>query len=120
MALAKDRSGRIQISTLLLLVALAAAAYCAVAFGKVYWHRYAIQEAIDRQLSFGGQLVDASIRQRLVDELAGMDLPPAARRVQVTRTSARTIQVSIQYTEAVNLLVTKRQIPVSIKEERSY
>jgi hypothetical protein len=120
MARAKNQSGRIRISTLLLLVVLASAAYCAYAFGKVYWHRYAIQEAIDRQLSFSGQLVDESIRQRLVDELSGMDLPRAARRVQVTRTSPRTIQVSIQYTETVNLLFTQRQIPVSIRKERSY
>jgi hypothetical protein len=120
MSLARNRSGKIQISTLLLLVVLAGGAYCGVAFGKVYWHRYKIQDAIDRELSFAGQLVDESIRERLVAELNEMDLPPAARRVQVSRTSPRTIAVSIKYTETVNLLVTKRQIPVSIHEERPF
>jgi hypothetical protein len=120
MSLATNRSGKIRISTLLLLVVLAAGVYCGVAFGKVYWHRYKIQDAIDRQLSFGGQLVDESIRQRLSEDLAGMNLPPAARNVQVTRTSPRTVEVSIKYTETVNLLFTKKQIPVSIREERTY
>ena len=117
---ALNRSGRIQFTTLLLLIALAAGGYCAVAFGKVWWHKYTIQDTIDRELSFAGQLVDESIRQRLVARLNEMNLPPAARKVQVTRTSPKSIEVAIQYTETVNLVFTRKRIPVSIRQKRTY
>ncbi|MDH3497767.1 MAG: hypothetical protein OER21_13485 [Gemmatimonadota bacterium] len=117
---ANNRFGRVKVTSLLMLVVIAGAVYYAMAFGKVYWHRYAIRNAMDEQLSYTGQLADETIRQQLVDDIADLHLPPAASRVQMFRPSPRTIQVSIAYTEKVNLLFTTKNIPVSITERRSY
>jgi hypothetical protein len=117
---ATDRSGKVKITTLLLLVVVAAAVYCGMAFGKVYYHRYAIKDAIDQQLGYAGQLADETIRSQLVEKIGDMHLPPAASRVGMVRTSERTVQVTIKYTEDVNLLFTHKKIPVSIVGRRTY
>lgn len=120
MKLAGNRSGRIRVSTLLLLVALAAGGYCGLAFGTVWWHRYRIQDALDQQLSFVGQISDDAIRDRLVARLRELHLPAAARAVRVSRSSPRSLEVAIRYTETVNLLFTEKRIPVSIRKRRTY
>lgn len=117
---APNRSGKVKVSSLLMLVVIAGAVYYAMAFGKVYWHRYAVRDAIDQQLSFTGQIADETIRQQLVDKVVELHLPPAARRVQMSRPTPRTVEVSISYTEKVNLLFTTKNIPVSITARRSY
>jgi hypothetical protein len=117
---ATNRSGKVKVTTLLLLIVVAAGVYCAMAFGKVYWHRYALRDAIDQQMSYVGQLADETIRSQLLDKIAELHLPPAASRVAMSRPSARTVQVSIRYTEKVNLLFTTVDMPVSIRERRSY
>jgi hypothetical protein len=118
--LANNRAGRIALGKLVMLVVVAGAVYCAYAFGKVYWHKYALRDEMDRQLSYAGQLADETIRQGLVKAAAEMHLPVSPDRIQVSRTDARTIQASVRYTETVNLLFTKKRIPVSIEEHRSY
>ncbi|HET7038788.1 MAG TPA: hypothetical protein VFH97_02810, partial [Gemmatimonadales bacterium] len=93
MTLTTDRSGKVRFSTLLFLMTVGAGLYCAIAFGKVWWHRYTIQDVLDHELSYAGQLVDESIRQRVVARLNEMDVPAAARRVQVKRTSPISVEV---------------------------
>jgi hypothetical protein len=120
MILAADRAGKAKLSTLLLLVLLAAGGYYAFAFGSVYWRRYTLTDAVEGQLAYAGQLADESIRQQIVDKIVAMNLPRTARRVRLVRTSARTIEVSIKYTETVNLLFRTKDIPVSITRRRTY
>ncbi len=115
-----NRSGKVRVTSLLMLAVIAGAVYTALAFGRVYWHRYAIGAAMDEQLSFTGQIADETIRQQLVAKIADLHLPPAASRVQMFRPSPRTVEVSIAYTEQVNLLFTTKTIPVSITKRRSY
>jgi hypothetical protein len=115
-----DRSGKVKITSLLLLLIVAAAVYSGIAFGKVPYHKYRIRDAMDGQLSLAGQIADETIHRQLTDKLAKMSIPAAAKRVRMQRTGARTIQVSIVYKETVNLLVTKKEIPVSIVERRTY
>jgi hypothetical protein len=118
--LANNRAGRIAIGKLVLLVVVAGAVYCGYAFGKVYWHKYALRGELDRQMSYAGQLADETIRQELIKAAMGMHLPVTEDRIQVSRTGARTVQISIRYTDDVNLLFTHKRIPVSIEEHRSY
>jgi hypothetical protein len=110
----------VKISTLILLVTVAAGVYYGLQFGGVYWRRYRVSDAVDGQLAFTGQIADETIRAQLVAEIGRMHLPPAASRVRLVRILPRTVEVSISYTETVNLLYTKKQIPVSIKERRTY
>ena len=117
---ATDRSGKIHITTLLLLVLVAAGVYCGLAFGKVWYHRYAIKDAMDQQLGYVGQLADETIRSQLVEKIGDMGLPPAASRVGWVRTAARTVQVTVKYTEDVNLLFTHKKIPVTVVARRTY
>jgi len=110
----------VKITSLLLLLVVAAAVYCGIAFGKIPYHKYRIRDAMDGQLSLAGQLADETIHRQLSDKLAKMNLPAEAKHVRMRRTSPRTLEVSIVYTETVNLLVTKKEIPVSIVERRTY
>jgi hypothetical protein len=117
---AHDRSGKVKVTSLILLLVAAAAVYCGISYGKVYYHRYIIRDAMDQQLSLAGQLADETIHKQLTDKLAKMSIPAAAKRVRMVRTGARTLQVSIIYTEKVNLLYTTKEIPVNITERRTY
>jgi hypothetical protein len=115
-----DRAGKVKITSLILLALVAGGVYYAYAFGSVYWRRYAVTEAIDSQLAFAGQVVDETIRQQIVQKIGAMNLPPAASRVRMSRPGVRTIQVTIAYTETVNLFYTKKEIPISITRRRTY
>ena len=90
------------------------------AFGRVYYRRYAITDKVDGQLAYAGQLADETIEKQLKDQIAALHLPPAASRFRITRSGARTLQVKIAYTDTVNLLFTKKEIPVSITRRRTY
>ena len=115
-----DRSGKVKITSLLLLLIVAAGVYTGIAYGKVPYHKYRIRDAMDGQMSLAGQIADETIHRQLSDKLAKMSIPAAAKRVRMRRTGARTLEVRIVYTETVNLLVTKKEIPVSIVERRTY
>lgn len=120
MSLIHDRTGKMKLTSIVLLLVVVAGVYVAYAFGGVYWRRYTLTDAVDGQLSFAGQIADETIRAQLLSKIAGMNLPPAASRVRMSRSGARTIQVTIAYTETVNLLFTKKDIPVSITRRRTY
>lgn len=116
----RNRSGKVKVTTLLLLLLIAAGAYYGYVFGGVYWRRYLLVGAVEGQLAYAGQLVDETIREQIVKEIQEMNLPPAASRVRMVRTAARTIQVSIAYTETVNLLYATKDIPIKVTEKRTY
>lgn len=116
----QDRAGKVRVSTLLLMVLAAAGLYYGLAFGGVYWRRYRLGDVIDGQLAYAGQLADETIRQQIVSKIGGMNLPPAASRVRMSTPSNRTIQISVSYTEAVNLLFGTKDIPISITKSRRY
>ena len=120
MSLTSNRSGKVKITTLLLLLLIAAGGYYGFTYGSVYWRRYMVVGAIEGQLAYAGQVVDETIRAQIVKEIQAMNLPPAASRVRLVRTAARTIQVSVSYTETVNLLYDKKDIPIKVTERRTY
>ena len=120
MSLVSNRGGTMKITSIILLLLVVAGVYVAYAFGSVYWRRYALTDAVDGQLAFAGQLADETIRQQIVSKIATMNLPPAASRVRMSRSGARTLQLAISYTETVNLLFTRREIPISVTRRRTY
>lgn len=120
MSLTSDRSGKVKVTTLILLVLIAAGAYYGYAFGGVYWRRYLLVGTVESQLAYAGQLADETIRTQMVSEIQELNLPPAASRVRMVRTAARTMQVSISYTETVNLLYGKKDIAITVTEKRTY
>ncbi len=117
----KDRSGKVKIGLLLWLIVLAVVGYYGIEFGGVYWRRYKLEEAVKQRLGYAGQLTSEGIRQHLLDDIASMDLPPAARNVKFVETrQPRALHVSISYAETVNLLFTTKKFPVSIEIRRSF
>lgn len=120
MTLLRDQSGKAKIKTILWLLVLAVVVYVGIEVGGVYLRRLSLSEKIGDQLAYAGQLADETIRQQLVAKIQEMNLPPEASRVRLRRTGNRTIQVSVSYTETVNLFFTTRDIPISITKSRRF
>ena len=80
-----------------------------------------LEDAIQQQISFVGQIADNAIRQEIQNKAREMGLPPGAQRVGLTRTQRpRAIRITIAYAEPVNLLFTKTEIPVRIQISRGF
>lgn len=120
MFLRNGRSGKMKVSSMVLLLVLVAAAYYGFVFSRVYWRRYSLTDKVDGQLAYAGQLADETIEQQMKAQIAKMHLPPAASRFRITRSGARTLQVRIAYTDTVNLLFSKKEIPISVTRRRTY
>ena len=117
----KGRSGKVRLTLLLWLIVLAAAVYCGLEFGGVYWRKYRLEETLGRDLSSAGQVADETIHQRVLEHIAGMHLPLTSGSVRFARTDApRALRVSISYVETVNLFFTEIRMPVSVDFERPF
>lgn len=117
----KNRSGKIRIAALLLLVVIAAVGYYGFAIGGVYWRHYRLEDTVAHDLSFAGHTADEAIYQRVLDHIAGMNLPITARDVRFGRTDRpRALRVSISYVDTVNLLFTEKQFPMSVEVQRPF
>lgn len=117
----KDPSGKVKLTTLLLLIVLAALGYYGFAIGGVYWRNYRLEDTIAHDLSFAGHTADEAIHQRVLEHIAGMNVPVRARDVRFGRTDApRGLRVSITYVDTANLLFTKKQYPMSIDVQRPF
>lgn len=118
----RNRSGKVKVGTLIWLIVIAIPVYFAIQFGGVYIRKYKLEDVVNQELSYAGQRADDAIRQRLVAEIAAMDLPPAAAsRLQFSRVeSPRALQLSISYVETINLLFTKKPLRVSLQKRRPF
>ena len=104
----KDRSGKGKIALLMWLSVLGALGYCAFGFGGVYWRKYRLEEAITRDLSSAGQVVDATVGKNVSQHVSEMNLPIASGGFRFARTDApRGLRVMISYVETVNLVFTE-------------
>lgn len=116
-----DRSGKIKVTTAILLLVVAHLVFFGFQYGAVYFRKYRLQSAMNEELSYAGQRVDASIRQRLAEDIERLNLPPAARSFQFARVgNPRALQVSISYVETVNLLYTKKRMRVTVQTRRPF
>lgn len=116
----RSPSGKIKLGTVAMIVVLAAAGYYGQAFGSVYWRRMRLEDAVQQQLGFAGQLTNDAIAQRVQSTAVGMGLPQAARGVRLIRSEARILSIRITYTEDVNLLFGTRPIRLTIEASRSF
>jgi hypothetical protein len=108
-------------TSMVFLVVLAAAIYLAVEVGGVFFRKVKLEDAIQQQISFAGQVSDDAIRQQILNDVRAIGLPPGAQRIGLVRTgNPRVLRVTITYEETVNLLVTKKQIPVRVQVNRRF
>ena len=116
-----NQFGRVKIKLLLLVLILVGAVYCGVEIGGVYFRKYQLEEAVNRELSFVGQRTQEGIREYILGEIRGMNLPAEAQRFSLVRDEAlHELRFTVAYTETVNLLVTTREIAVSLSVSRRY
>jgi len=117
----KDPSGKVKLTALLSLIVLAALGYCGFAIGGVYWRHYRLEDTIAHDLSFAGHTADEAIHQRVLEHVAGMNVPVTARDVRFGRTDQpRSLRVSITYVDTANLLFTKKQFPMTVEVRRPF
>ncbi len=100
---------------------MVAAVYYAFEFGGVYWRQYRLEEVVEQQLAYAGQLADDAIRESLLDEIAGLGLPRESfifyfRRIP----QPQALEVSISYVETVNLVFTTKKMPMSLQIRRPF
>ena len=117
----RGRSGKVRVGLLVGLIVLAATGYYGFVFGRVYWQKYKLQEMLQQDFGFVGQLTDESIRQKVLDDVASMHLPSKSLKVQWLQTEQpRGIGVRISYVVTVNLLFAKKPLPVTVDVRRAY
>jgi hypothetical protein len=121
MLVTNNRSGRISLSFLFLALVVAAGLYYGIEYGSVYIRHWKFEDAVKQHVSFAGQLTDEAIRQKVLDDAVGMELPPQARNVRLVRTqSPRVLQVSIAYSDSLNLLFAKKEVSFTIDVRREF
>jgi hypothetical protein len=103
-ALARDRTGRSNLGCLVTLLAFVAVLYYGVNVGEVYWRYFQMIDAMRSQARLAPSLTDDVIRRRLVEKAHELELPPEAARFSIRRsTQRRTITISTQYSETLEL-----------------
>ena len=113
---ARGRLGASALGCLVTLVVFAAAVYYGVHIGGVYLHSYQLQDDMQQQARFAGQLTDEAIRLRLLaqaDSLLGQTPQLTIER------GGRPYHITIQarYTETVDLPLFKRTFVLTPRVE---
>jgi hypothetical protein len=93
--------------------------YVGINVGRVYFRYYAFEDQMRQSARFAGELSDSAILSRLTFSADSLGLPPAALRVQIVR-SGRTISISSDYTETVDLRVYTHRVRFNPKVVASY
>jgi hypothetical protein len=121
LAVAKDRSGGVKTGLLLFLLVAVGITYCGLEIGGAYWRRYKLEETVLQALGFAEHAPAELIRERLLDDIAAMDLPPEASQIRFVQIEQpRALQVTISYAETANLLITTVKLPMFVEVRRSY
>ncbi len=116
-----NRAGKIKVAALVWLALLVSVTYVGVEIGGVYWRRYKLEETVQQRLGFATQLSDEAIHRQLVEDIAGMNLPPEAQNIRFQRTQQpRALRVSISYVETVDLFVTAFDLTQRVQVTRSF
>jgi hypothetical protein len=114
----RARRGRSTLGCLFVLLLLAAVAYFGVNIGEVYLRHFEFRDAVRQEARFARLRTDDQIRSRLAAKADSLGLPAEAGRIRVFRTE-RTITLTSEYTELVELPILVREFEFSIREEGS-
>ena len=113
------RPGRSSLGCLVMLLLVVAAGYFAVNVGEVYLRYYQFHDSMEQNARFAAHFDDAAIRNNLKLAADTLDLPPAARRVQIYRRD-RHITISVEYYDRVELPLYVREIHFQPRVESSF
>ena len=110
------RRGRSTLGCLVLLLLAVAVGYFGVNIGEVYLRHYEFRDAARQEVRFARMRSDAQIRARLAAKADSLGLPAEAGRVRIFRTD-RSVTVTSEYTELVELPLLVRAFDISVREE---
>ena len=105
-AASRARAGRSSLGCLVTLLLIVAAGYFAVNVGEVYLRYYRFHDSMEQNARFAAHFDDAAIRNNLKLAADTLDLPAAARRVQIYRRD-RHITISVASRESSGLIAVR-------------
>ena len=113
------RAGRSSLGCLVTLLVVAAAGYFGVNVGEVYLRYFRFHDSMVQNARFAAHFDDAAIKNNLKLAADTLDLPPAARLVQVYRRD-RHITITVDYYDRVELPLYVREIHFKPRVESSF
>jgi hypothetical protein len=115
----RHRPGKASLGCLLVLLVVAATTYFAWNLGEVYLRFWRYQDAMKQEARFAARNDDGIIRARLRAKADSLELPEAARRIGIRRTS-HTVFIWAEYTETVELPLFVREFEFYPHAERAF
>jgi hypothetical protein len=117
----RARPGWSSMGCLFALLIVAAVAYFGINVGEAYWRFYQYEDAMKQELKFNGARPDSLILAHLWTQADSIGLPEDAKELSIDRDPhARTIVVSADYTEEVELPLTVRVFTFHPHAEDTY
>ena len=94
------------------LLLLAGIGYFGLNVAEAWWRNYQYVDAIRQHVKYAANRPDDVIKKRLIAFADSLGLPPEAHKIKVIR-RGRSITISAEYTELVDLPFMKREIDFS-------
>jgi len=117
----RSRRGWSSLGCLFAMLLVAAAAYFGLNAGEAYWRYYQYTDAMKQELKFNGIRPDSLILAHLWAQADSIGLPEDAKDISIDRDPKdRTISVSADYTEQIELPLTVRSVVFHPHAEDSY
>lgn len=117
----KSRRGSSSIGCLFALLIMSATIYFGINVGDAYWRLYQYQDAMKQELRFNGARPDSVILAHLWVQADSLGLPEDAKDIAIDRDPrTRTIRVSADYTELIELPLTVRPFTFHPHAEDTY
>lgn len=115
----RARAGRVRLGCLLIVLVVAALVYFGINIGGVYLDYYEYKDAMDTEARFAARNTDDEIREHLVAKADSLDLPEAAKKIQIRR-KANQIWIWADYTQTVEFPGVARDIDFTPHAERVF
>ncbi|MFI5126591.1 MAG: DUF4845 domain-containing protein [Candidatus Acidiferrales bacterium] len=110
-ARSKDERGGARIKTLLVLIILGSAIFCAVKIVPPYFDNYQLQDSIRQEAAFASatRKQDDDIRADVEKKVKQLGIPAESKDIQVSD-DAGNVKISVDYTVPVDLAVYQLQL----------
>ena len=110
------RVGMSRLGCLVTLLLVAALGYFGVNVGEVYYRYFLFEDAMEHTVRFADRHSDEAIRRILRETAAELGLPEAAQTINVRR-AGRSITVSAEYIELIELPLYVREVHLNPSAE---
>ncbi len=117
----KGRPGKSSLGCLFTLLIVTAVVYFGLNIGGAYWRYYEYTDDMKQELRFNSLRPDSVMREHLWADADSLGLPEDAKEISIQRYPAtRTIRMSADYTEMIELPLTVRAFSFHPHAEDSY